>query len=107
MQAWRTAVPISSESNYYSQSQPQVYGWYTFCSEVLYGIVVVMWYLFALAEMAALKVLTKLEKSIVPPPDDLPGYRGASHIPFQGERASSTGPGERVPVPCDEFTQPG
>jgi hypothetical protein len=107
IQVWRTVVAISSESNYYSQSQPQVNGWYSFCSEFLYGIVVVTWYLLAFAERAALKVLTKLEKIIVPPLDDLPGYRGASHIPFQDERASLSGPGERVPVPCDEFSQPG
>jgi hypothetical protein len=107
IQAWRTVVAISYESNYHSQSRPQVYGWYAFCSEFLYGIVVVTWYLLAFAERAALKVLTKLEKTIVPPLDDLPGYCGASHIPFQDERASLSGPGERVPVPCDEFSQPG
>src|ERR1700677_1462750 len=85
----------SSKSNYYSQSQPQVYGWYTFCCELLYGIVVVTWYLLAFAERADLKVLTKLEKTIVPPLDDLPGYRDPSHVPFQDERASLSGPGER------------
>lgn len=53
----------SSQYTVTSQSRLQEYGWRTFCFEFLYGIVVIMWYLLALAEMAIFKVLTRLGKS--------------------------------------------
>ena len=52
----------SSQTTFARQSLFQEYGWRAFCIEFLYGVVAVVWCLLALAEIAALKVLTRLEK---------------------------------------------
>lgn len=65
----------SSQCTFTSQSQRHVYSWRTFCIEFLYGVVVVLWYLLALAEMTVFKGLSGLEKSTAPAsPDVLPHH---------------------------------
>jgi hypothetical protein len=64
----------SNNSDLYSQSKLQAYGWRVFCVELLYGVLAVAWYMLSLAERAALGALTRLERLAVPPSDDLPRF---------------------------------
>jgi hypothetical protein len=56
----------SNNSNLYSPSKLQAYGWRVFCVEFLCGVVALVWYLLSLAERTALGGLTRLEKLAAP-----------------------------------------
>lgn len=58
------------KSNFYSQSQLHVFGWRAFCIEFLCGVVAMVWYALALAEVTVLRGFTRLEKFAVQQPEE-------------------------------------
>ena len=67
-----------------------------FCVEFLCGLVLIMWYLLALAERATLRGLGRLEKLAAPPPHDVSGG-SVSSVLLGG---SSNGPRNAVHPQC-------
>jgi hypothetical protein len=63
-------VATSFKSNFYSQSQLQVYGWRALCIEFLCGVVAIVWYVLALAELTVFRGLTRLEKLAAHQPEN-------------------------------------
>jgi hypothetical protein len=64
-------VMPSNGSSSSPQPQKQTYDWRTFLLEYLYGLLAIVWYLFALPEMFLLRGLTRLGKLVAPSSDDV------------------------------------
>jgi hypothetical protein len=97
----------SNESNTYSRSQVQAYGWRAFLLEFLCGMIAITWYLLFLAERIILRWLTRLEKLVTPPSDDPPVYGNAQNVLAQEERSTFRQLAEEVPTGSYELSRVG
>lgn len=78
-------MATSTKTTFHSYTGLQEYGWRAFCIELLYGIIVITWYLLFLAEKTMLRGLTRLETFSTSPRDSPSGYERATNVLFQDE----------------------
>jgi hypothetical protein len=96
-----------NESNTYSRSQVQAYGWRAFFLEFLCGMIAIAWYVIFLAERTMLRWLARLEKPAAPRSDDLPGNGGAQNVLSHDETSSFGRLAEEVPATSYGFSRVG